>query len=111
MKEKLYEEDGGAAASASINKTLKEIEAILEGGNLPNAGELRSKLRATLIESFEGVGKQWYRRGFNRGHRESYSAFKEKGKVPKSLKLEKSRKIVTSGSNLKIKLRSRIKST
>ena len=41
MKEKFYEEDGGAAASASINKTLKEIEAILDGENLPNAGKLR----------------------------------------------------------------------
>ena len=110
MKEKLYEEDGGAAASASIHKTLKEIEAILDE-NLPNAGKLRSKLRSTLIESFESVGKQWYRKGFNRGHRESFSAFKEKGKVPKSLKLEKSRKIVTSGPKRLIKLRSRIKST
>lgn len=109
MSKKLYEEDSAAAASASINKTLKEIDAILEGEKLSKAGKLRSKLRKTLIEALEDVGKTWYRRGFNRGHIEAFSAATSTGKIPKELKLEKKRKIIEAGSKVTIKLRSKIK--
>jgi hypothetical protein len=111
VSRKISEKDDAAAASASINKTLKEVEAILNGADLGPAGELRSKLRDTLVKSFERVGRKWYRRGFNRGHREAYQAFSESRRVPDVLEAEKNRKIVDAGERRKIKLKSSIKNT
>jgi len=71
-----------AGASASIAKTIKEIEAIHRGHGLPQSGprrrRLRSELRSVLIKS----AKVWYGRGFNRGHKEAFREFKRRSVVP-----------------------------
>lgn len=102
-------DDGGAGASASINKTLSEIEAILDGEDLEPSGELRTKLREKLLNSLEEVGQHWYKRGFNRGHREAYAAAALTGKVPRKLKACKARSFTASSQKARIQLRSTVR--
>lgn len=112
VKAKVEKDDGGASAATSINKTLTDIESILAGEELSphfNA-KLRIKLRNALLEAFEAVGQSWYRKGFNRGHREAYEQAQEDGNVPKVLRAAKSRCLTRSSMKRKIKLKSVIKS-
>lgn len=104
-------DDGGANASASIKKTLKDIENLLAGLELTphrNAG-LRIELRATLLEALEQVGELWYRKGFNRGHREAYKRAKDTDQIPRILKTSKARRLTASSKKRIIKLSSKIK--
>ncbi|WP_213881746.1 hypothetical protein [Pseudomonas sp. dw_358] len=66
-------DDGGAAAGQSINKTLGDIEALLKGADFsPSSRPMRKKLRECLQQALEDVSESWYKKGFNRGHREAY---------------------------------------
>lgn len=93
-----------AGASASINKTLDEIECILGGKKLPSAGPLREQLRAELQAAVIASSKRWYRKGFNRGHKECYRAAKSSGKVPSIVTAAVEREFVPkTGSKVKLK--------
>lgn len=100
-----------AGASRSINLTLKDIDHILDGIDIPGPrrAKLREELRGKLLESFEKVGQQWYRKGFNRGHRESYKASQDTGEVPAKLTVTKTRKLTPSSAKKTIRLTSKIK--
>lgn len=105
--------DNGAfvkGASQSITLTLNDIDNILKGIDLPGPrnAERREELRAKLLKSFEKVARQWYRKGFNRGHRESYAASQECGEVPKKLSITKARKLTPSSAKKPIRLTSKI---
>lgn len=97
------------AHSQSIRKTLSEIEKLLEGTALNKAGSLRRQLRARIKKAFDEIGETWYRKGFNRGHRESYTIAKQEGRAPKKLKASKERQFTPSSTKKLIKLRSKIK--
>lgn len=71
-----------AASSKAINKTITEIEALLVGQALQPAKGLRAKLHTKLDELRRSEAKQWYRRGFRRGH-ETSAGFSKK--VPKTI--------------------------
>ena len=104
------EEDlAAAAASKAIHKTIEDIELLLEGLPLKSAGKLRTKLRAALIAGFNDVGRLWYERGFNRGHREAYQEFRRTDAVPIKLSADVHRTFVAAGGKQEIKLRSTIK--
>lgn len=105
-----FEDDLAAAASSkAIHRTLEDLEALLEGQPLRGAGKLRTKLRQTLVEQFNDVGRLWYKRGFNRGHREAHQQFSSTGKVPTTLSSDVNRTFIAAGGKQEIKLRSRIK--
>jgi hypothetical protein len=108
---KVEYDDGGSKAGASINKTLNDIEALLSGGELtPHYNSnMRAELRAKLLEAFETVGKSWYRKGFNRGHREAFEQAVAEGSVPRVLKTTKSRSLTASSKKRDIKLTSVIR--
>jgi hypothetical protein len=95
-----------SGASASIVKTLIEIDAILEGSRLPAAGRLRSTLRKKLRESLVEVSESWYRKGFSRGHKEAFRAFRLSGAVPKTLGTSVERRLLP-----RVKRSIRLKST
>lgn len=106
--------DNGAfvkGASRSIALTLNDIDKILKGIELPGprSAQRREELRSKLLSSFEKVARQWYRKGFNRGHRESYKASQDTGEVPAKLSVTKTRKLTPSSSKKAIRLSSRIK--
>ncbi len=86
-------------ASASIMKTLGEIEAIWNGEKLLPAGPKRKKLRAKLKRVLIRSSKVWYKKGFNRGHRESFREWKQIGRVPDVLKAQVERTFIPGTSN------------
>lgn len=93
------------SASNSLKKSIAEIEAHLEGRGVAGApGFHRAELHATLA----AFAARWYRKGFNRGHRESFDGFTETGKVPKSLRAKVKRDLF-GGAAKPVKLKSRIK--
>lgn len=105
---KLYIHDDVNGASKAINKTISELERILNGQDLGHAGALRKKLRKAIIKALEDTGCLWYKKGFNRGHHEAHREFFVSKKVPKRLKLDVERCFLPS-TKTKVKLRSRIK--
>jgi hypothetical protein len=86
-------------ASASIMKTLGEIEAICNGEKLLPTGPKRKKLRARLKRVLIKSSKVWYKKGFNRGHRESFREWKQIGRVPNVLKAQVERTFIPGTSN------------
>lgn len=76
-------------ASKSLKKTISEIMTHLgDTGNQPNDG-----LRDFLREKIGDLSERWFKKGFNRGHKESLREFEDKGKVPRVLTFECSRKL------------------
>jgi hypothetical protein len=92
--------NSAAGASASLNKTISEIMKFL------NSREPRptAALRVFLREKIGDLGERWYRRGFNRGHRESRKQMR-KGKVPRTLRYDATRKFFR-GSRRTVRLKS-----
>lgn len=79
-----------AGASASLNKTTTAIMKFLEdGGERPPR-----RLRAFLNEKLGDLAEMWYRKGFNRGHRESDKRC-EAGRVPRVLRFDATREFFT----------------
>lgn len=96
-----------AGASASIMKTIKEIEAILEGEELDYSGPKRHALRAKLQAALIKSSRSWYKKGFKRGHMEAYRASVAKGEVPLTLSASVEREFLpnsTSAVSLKSSL-------
>ena len=83
-----------AGASASIARTVEDIEKILTGEKLkisnPKREALRKKIKAALIKS----SRSWYKKGFNRGHKEAFRAYKAHKRVPETLEVEVEREFV-----------------
>jgi hypothetical protein len=82
--------DFAAGASASLNKTITALQRFLqEQTRRPPNGN-----RDYLYELIADYGERNYRRGFNRGHRESAKNIRN-GKVPKVLRYTKHREFFT----------------
>jgi hypothetical protein len=67
------------AFSQSINKTIKELEALVRGERVIPNGKLRANLHAVLFKLLRQKARFWYHRGFKRGHE---SAHRKSKKVP-----------------------------
>lgn len=96
-----------AGASASINKTISEIEHILRGKKLPSTGSLREQLRAELQAAIITSSRKWYRKGFNRGHKACYQAVKNGEKFPSVIEAAVEREFIPKTSS-KVKLKSKL---
>jgi hypothetical protein len=82
--------DHAAGASKSLKKTTKIIMKFLEDrGDRPQNG-----LRDFLHEKLGDFAVKWYRKGFNRGHKESHKQCDE-GKVPRTLDFDATREFFT----------------
>lgn len=83
-----------AGASAAIMLMVKDIEQILNGEKLKISGPMgkasRQKIQATLIKS----SRSWYKKGFNRGHKEAFLAYKANNQVPTNLAVDVKREFV-----------------
>ena len=95
-------------ASASINKTIKDIEQLLQGAPLNQDGKMRARLRSILERSLIIQGRRWYKKGVNRGHKLAASSFSQNGIIPQKLKGTVKRKLLP-GSCVKIKYKSVLK--
>jgi agmatine/peptidylarginine deiminase len=76
--------DGGKESGRSLNKTITEILEFMERKEkrpAATSGELRNFMK----EKMGDLCVLWYKRGFNRGHTESHSAFLSTKTVPSKL--------------------------
>jgi len=86
----------------SLKKSIDEVENFLKGIRVtPSTRPLRAELH-----EMEKLAERWYRKGFNRGHKESDKHL-AKGKVPKTLKFDATRQFFTS-SGCSISLKSKL---
>lgn len=95
--------DLATGASKSLKKTIDEVMNFL--GNQET--QPTSGLRDFLNEKLADLAERWYRRGFNRGHRESAQQL-AKGKVPKILTCDATREFFKGGKR-KVNLKSTLK--
>jgi hypothetical protein len=95
---------GSEEASKSLNKTITEIMTYLKD----SGGRPRDDLRPFVHEKLADLSEKWFKRGFNRGHRESWDRFSDKGKVPRTLRYEGARELF-SNKKRKVELKSMIK--
>lgn len=98
-------------ASASINKTINDIERLLQGHELPKEGKLREKLRVQLSAALEEIAHQWLEHGFNGGHIVTAKRFAKTGKIPKIIKVNIKRRfpVRATGENVvEIELKSKL---
>ena len=103
-----YDQGFVDGASASIQKTLNEIEAITGGDQLKSEGQKREKLRTAIEEALTDIAKTWYKKGFNRGHKESFRNFSEQSEFPTEISITVSRSLIPD-SKQKIRLKSSLK--
>ena len=75
----------------SLNKTISEIVDFLEGKEVESSQN--GGLRSHLHEKIGDLAALWFRKGFRRGHRQSYSAFQNENQVPLNLEYECIRKL------------------
>lgn len=93
-----------AGASSSLNKTITEIMNELgQRGRRPNQA-----LRKFLHRKIGDFGGRWYKKGFNRGHIQSYEIFEKDDLVPNVLGYTASRPIFANQKRT-IQLKSEIK--
>jgi len=90
-------------ASASLNKTITAIMKFLGDEKIRPRQGLRDYLRDLLGD----LAVRWYRRGFNRGHRESGKQCKD-GRVPHILRFDATREFFT-GAEKTVHLKSTLK--
>lgn len=91
-------------ASKSLNRTITELMAHMgDEGERP-----KSDLRKALREKIGDLAESWFRKGFNRGHKEAHRRYEEQGEVPTTLKA-KAKRTLAPKQRRKVKLRSTIK--
>jgi hypothetical protein len=79
-----------AGASKSLKKTTKAVMKFLKDkGDLP-----QREIRAFQYEKLGDFAVKWYRKGFNRGHRESDKQC-DRGRVPRTLNYDATREFFT----------------
>lgn len=96
-----------SGASASLNKTIKEIVAV-RLGKIGASGPLRAALHTELLREFDRVAAIWFKLGFKRAHSEARKEFQRKGRVPKILHAQAKMKF-TRGARKSIRLISVLK--
>jgi hypothetical protein len=87
LKRAKYDQESFAAgASASLNKSLKDIDRILEGLPLATDRPLREEFRSTIRHSLVKAQKRFYKIGFKRGVFTAHELFKKSKNIPFPIK-------------------------
>jgi len=98
LKRIKYDQESFAArASASLNKSLKDIDRILEGLPLAKDKPLREEFRFTIRHALINAQKRFYKIGFKRGVFTSLDLFKKRKNIP--FRIKKKMKVSFLGSN------------
>ena len=84
-------------ASASLIKTMNEIDLILDGENLAEEGKLRQKLRDKLLVAMTDVTVDWLRHGFVGGHTIAARQYAKAGTFPVKIQIEVERNFPIRG--------------
>ena len=73
-------------ASKSLRKTMNDIEAILDGDDRYQDGELREELRAVIRHALADTAYRFLRVGFKGGHLKAAQHFRKAGQFPLRVK-------------------------
>jgi hypothetical protein len=92
-----------AGASASLNKTLGELEDVFRD-KIAAAGPLRTELRRRLRSIIAKKAKTWYEIGIARGHTEAYRRYTSGGMVPKQLTVKRRLRFLKSARKQRIEV-------
>lgn len=99
---KTWNDDAFAkGASMSLQKTIADLDAILDGTELEAEGALREKLRKNLTKALERIAKDWLQHGFNGGHIVTVQEFLKSGSVPITLSKAIERQFPVRGTGAK----------
>jgi hypothetical protein len=79
---KYNQEIFAAGASASLNKSLKDIDRILEGLSLTTDRPLREEFRTTIRHALVKAQRRFYKIGFKRGVFTTHELFKKSKNIP-----------------------------
>ena len=74
-------------ASSSLNKTMAELDAILDGNELTSAGKLREQLRIKLLDILNKTAEDWLKHGFRGGHNIAAKHFARTGAFPRFIRI------------------------
>lgn len=100
----MYKNHETIGASKANNRTITEIMEFLgKDGRRP-----RAQQRAFLRKMLADLGKHWYKRGFNRGHRQSLNQFQELGRVRSKLSYKGEREFF-SGQTRRVRIKSTVR--
>jgi hypothetical protein len=88
-------------ASMSLQKTIVDLDAILDGRELQTEGPLREKLRKSLTKALERIAKDWLEHGFNGGHIVTVQEFLKSGSIPIVLSKSIERQFPVRGTGTK----------
>jgi len=100
-----------AASSKSINKTIKDIDNLLEGKYLQPEGPMREELRQKLRDILVDTAKDWLEHGFKGGHIVAAKKFVEhEGVFPEKLSrsIEREFPVRKKGERMEIDLTSKL---
>lgn len=78
-------------AMRSIDVTMRDIDELLEGTELQLSGPMRDKLRKKLIDEFSKNGEMWFKKGVNRGHKDSFIEYVKTNEFPINISASVSR--------------------
>ena len=70
------------ASSKSLNRTIKDLETLLERKRISTQSPKRQEMHDILFELLRSEARRWYQRGFHRGHETSQKIGKG---VPKTI--------------------------
>lgn len=73
-------------ASASLNKTISELDSILDGLELSASGKLREQLRIKLLAVLNETAEDWLKHGFRGGHNLAAKHFARTGEFPRLIR-------------------------
>jgi hypothetical protein len=74
-----------AASTASIHKTLNDIDAILDGIELVRESPKREELRCRIRQALSDVAARWLQDGFKGGHAVAIQSVLDNQRLPISL--------------------------
>jgi hypothetical protein len=78
-------------AMRSIDKTMRDIDELLEGAVLQFSGPMRDDLRKKLIKELSELAETSFKKGFNRGHKGSYIEYVKTNEFPINISASVSR--------------------
>ena len=85
----------------SLQKTIADLDAILDGRELVAEGALREKLRENLTKALERIAKEWLQHGFKGGHIVTVQEFLKSGGIPITLSKSIERQFPVRGAGVK----------
>ena len=101
-------ESYAAGASASLKKTLQDIDEMVRGGHLEKEGSIREEVRKRIVGWVFHTSERWYKIGFKRGARTADDRLKAKGAIPRYISKNMRVRFLPEGGGCRVRLTARL---